>query len=568
MLLAVMVSTEPEFIYLLINEYTQIYLSINIVVLSYSADAFKLISSKIGRRIAILVFIQIFFIIASLVVLSYYQSQMTYLGNSINIAGKNRFLTSNLMFSTAEYFMENGSDISKIDTAIDQLESNILALKNGGKISGIDLKPLPPEFSDEWDVVYQKWIELKKILSNNILKESQIINPVEEGMISSSTSTSSITEAIIVDKNIKITLEAAALSLVNSSNVLVTKLGEYTKDSSQYSIFLQGLFAILNIGVTTVFILYIIRKLLKPILALTTATSEVKSGNLNIAVKIKGNGDELSFLSESFNSMVTAIKNYIKKQDQLTKELEKANEELRYRDQLKDEFINIAAHELKTPIQPILGLCELLRDRETTIEKDEEILDVIIRNSKRLMKLAEDILNVTRIESGSFSLKKEKFNLNEMIKEILKDYEKRIVENNKNIKLFYKTYDNNELIVEADRNRLSQVIHNLLNNAFNFTNEGSITVIVERKNDKNNKNNNNEVTVTIKDTGTGIDLEILPKLFTKFATKSPIPGTGLGLFISKSIIEMHGGSIWAFNNDEKNKDDKGSTFTFSLPVKE
>ena len=185
MLLAVMVSTEPEFIYLLINEYTQIYLSINIVVLSYSADAFKLISSKIGRRIAILVFIQIFFIVASLVVLSYYQSQMTYLGNSINIAGKNRFLTSNLMFSTAEYFMENGSDISKIDTAIEQLESNILALKNGGKISGIDLKPLPPEFSDEWDVVYQKWIELKKILSNNILKESQIINPVEEGMISS-----------------------------------------------------------------------------------------------------------------------------------------------------------------------------------------------------------------------------------------------------------------------------------------------------------------------------------------------------------------------------------------------
>ena len=131
-------------------------------MLSYSADAFKLIRSKIGRRIAILVFIQIFFIVASLVVLSYYQSQMTYLGNSINIAGKNRFLTSNLMFSTAEYFMENGSDISKIDTAIEQLESNILALKKGGKISGIDLKPLPPEFSVEWDIVYQKWIELKK----------------------------------------------------------------------------------------------------------------------------------------------------------------------------------------------------------------------------------------------------------------------------------------------------------------------------------------------------------------------------------------------------------------------
>ena len=113
----------------------------------------------------------------------------------------------------------------------------------------------------------------------------------------------------------------------------------------------------------------------------------------------------------------------------------------------------------------------------------------------------------------------------------------------------YEFHDNNnEIIIEADRNRLSQVVYNLLNNAFNFTNEGSITVIVERKNG-NNSNNNNEVTVSIKDTGTGIHPEILPKLFTKFATKSTIAGTGLGLFISKSIIEMHGGKIWANNNN-------------------
>ena len=147
-------------------------------MLKYSADAFKLIRSKIGRRIGILVFIQIFFIVTSLLILSYYQSQMTYLGNSINIAGKNRFLTSNLMFSTAEYFMENSSDTSKIDTAIDQLESNILTLKDGGKISGIDLKPLPSEFSKDWDNIYQKWILLKTILTNNILKENQIISPI------------------------------------------------------------------------------------------------------------------------------------------------------------------------------------------------------------------------------------------------------------------------------------------------------------------------------------------------------------------------------------------------------
>src|ERR671913_46127 len=539
-------------------------------MLEYSADAFKFLRSKLGKRIGILVFIQIFFIIISLVILSYYQSQMTYLGNSINIAGKNRFLTSNLILSITEYFAENSGNISKVDTAIDQLESNILILKNGGKTSDINLKPLPSEFSKDWDNIYQKWDLLKTTLTNNIVKESQIMKPVG-GVVTISSSFSS-SSSIPLDKNIKTILEAEALSLVNSSNVLVTILGEYIKNSSQNTIFLQILFAVLNIGVITAFILYIIRKILKPIFALTTATSEVKRGNLEVAVKSKVNGDELSFLSESFNSMVTAIKSYNKKQNQLTTELEKANKELKYRDQLKDEFIHVAAHELKTPLQPILGLCELLRDRKTEIIKDEEILDVIIRNSKRLMKLAEDILNVAKIESGSFSLKKERFDIGELISEIMNEIEEKIVESKKNIKLFFELYNgnnnNNKIIIEADKNRLSQVISNLLNNAIKFTDEGSITVIVGTKK-INNNNNNNKVIVSIKDTGTGIDSEILPKLFTKFATKSPIAGgTGLGLFISKSIIEMHGGSIWAFNNDEKNKDDRGSTFTFSLPVKE
>ena len=340
------------------------------------------------------------------------------------------------------------------------------------------------------------------------------------------------------------------------------------KDSSENSVFLQRLFAVLNIGVSAIFVLYLIRKILKPIFALTTATFEVKRGNLNVLIKNKVNGnDELSFLIDSFNSMVTSIKNYNKKQNELQKEIEKANEVLKYRDQLKDEFINIAAHELRNPIQPILGLCELLRDRKTDIVKDEEILDIIIRNSKKLMQLAEDILNVTRIESGNLTLNKERFNFKEMIQEILKDFKQKIVENNKNIGLAYEFYDDNtEIIIEADRSRLSQVIQNLLNNSFNFTNDGNITVIVERK--KGNTNDNDEeILVSIKDTGTGIDSEILPKLFTKFITKSPIAGTGLGLYLSKSIIEMHGGKMWASNNsDISGGKDKGSTFTFSLPI--
>ena len=144
-------------------------------MLEYSADAFKLLRSKIGRRIVILVFIQIFFIIISLIIVSYYQSQMTYLGNSINIAGKNRFLSSNLMYNTAEFFLVNSSDISNINSGIKELETNILTLKNGGKISDIELKPLPSEFSEDWNNVYQKWILLKTIISNNILKVKHIV---------------------------------------------------------------------------------------------------------------------------------------------------------------------------------------------------------------------------------------------------------------------------------------------------------------------------------------------------------------------------------------------------------
>ena len=111
-------------------------------MLKYYDDFFKFIRSKIGLKVGILVFIQIFFIVISLIILSYYQSQMTYLGNSINIAGKNRFLTSNLMFSTAEYFIENNSNISNIKAAINELESNILTLKHGGTISEVDSKTI------------------------------------------------------------------------------------------------------------------------------------------------------------------------------------------------------------------------------------------------------------------------------------------------------------------------------------------------------------------------------------------------------------------------------------------
>ena len=524
--------------------------------MKYDANALRLIRSKIGLKIGTLVVIQIIFIISSFSILAYYESQGAHLGNSINIAGKNRFLTSNLMLQISEYFLEdNTSDVSKINLAMNELESNILALKEGGKISDIALKPLPSEFLDNWNTIYQKWVSLKTTITKNIIEPNEKINPAA---------------ATTTDKNIKTILETRTVSLVDSSNVLVTQLGEYARNTSQNLMFLQAIFAVLNIAVAAV-VLYLVMRILKPIFALTRATSEISRGNLDVSVKSRGNNDELSVLSDSFNFMVNSIKNYVNKQNQLTKKLKDANEELKNNDQLKDEFINVAAHELRSPIQPILGLSEFLRSNKRrensssgssnnsaamSLEKEEELLDVIVRNSKRLRQLAEDILDVAKIEGGSLFLKKEKFNIKEMIIEILSEYEQKI-KNIKNIKLSYYSQGNDSITIEADRSRLCQVIYNLLSNAVKFTNDGSITVIAEKK-DKDD----NFIILSIHDTGIGIDSEMLPKLFTKFATKSQTGGTGLGLFISKSIIEKHGGKMWAENNSYA----KGATFAFSLPI--
>ena len=307
----------------------------------------KAIRSKIGLKIGLLVVIQIAFVTCSFSVLSYYESQGTHLGNSINIAGKNRFLTSNLLLQVSEYFSEGGnsSDPSKINSAMDQLESNMLALKQGGMISDIDLRPLPSMFLENWDKIYQEWVSLKGILTNSVIQPNENIN------LAAVTTLPSV-------PLLKTTIETSGSSLLNSSNALATELGEYARVSSQNLMILQGIFAILNIAVAAI-VLYLVLRILRPIFDLTSATSEIGRGNLEVSVKSRGN-DELSVLTKSFNSMVNSLKSYVKKQNELTKQLEDANEQLKYRDKLKDEFINVAAHELRTPIQPILGLTEYL----------------------------------------------------------------------------------------------------------------------------------------------------------------------------------------------------------------
>jgi two-component system sensor histidine kinase VicK len=247
------------------------------------------------------------------------------------------------------------------------------------------------------------------------------------------------------------------------------------------------------------------------------------------------------------------------------KQLEQANDQLKTQDKTQKEFINVAAHELRTPIQPILGLTQIIYSkidedvRPYEKQKKKEMLQVVIRNANRLQRLSEDILDVTRIESQNPNLKLEQLNLDEIISNAINDA-KRCHEIKENVSLLYqrdKYGDDDSVFVQADRGRLNQVISNLISNAIKFTKEGSIVVNAKKQ------ENENKVIVSVKDTGVGIHPDVLPRLFQKFATKS-YQGTGLGLYISKSIVEAHGGEMWAENNPDGKG--KGAVFYFTLPM--
>jgi signal transduction histidine kinase len=258
-------------------------------------------------------------------------------------------------------------------------------------------------------------------------------------------------------------------------------------------------------------------------------------------------------LRRAVNTRTQELKNTVN-------QLSQANEQLKVHDKMQKEFINVASHEMKTPTQAIIGYSDLMQKHP---DKREEMLKSISRNAVRLQRLTNDILDVTRIESQTLKLDKEKSNLSDLIANVVEDQRSHVEKENSKVKLMYNNkYDSNGApIVDADRDRITQVISNLLGNAIKFTSNqkkvgGTVSVTLEK-----NHNNREEVIINIRDNGEGIHQEILPRLFTKFATKS-FSGTGLGLYISKSIIEEHGGRMWAQNNSEG----QGATFTFTLPL--
>jgi signal transduction histidine kinase len=235
-------------------------------------------------------------------------------------------------------------------------------------------------------------------------------------------------------------------------------------------------------------------------------------------------------------------------------------EKIKSQETAEKEFINIAAHELRTPVQVILGFAEVLVNR-IHAEPDHTYMQSILRNARRLQTLTEQILDVTKIESQLLKLDLEDFDICEKIRSIMKDVGDSEAAK-KNISLEFESEDGDTLIqklepliVQADKTRIFEVLSNLIRNAIKFTESGGrITVGI--------KVSECHVIVSVRDTGKGIDSNMLPKLFTKFSTKSD-SGTGLGLYIAKNIVEAHGGRIWA----ENNRNGKGAIFAFSLPLK-
>lgn len=286
-------------------------------------------------------------------------------------------------------------------------------------------------------------------------------------------------------------------------------------------------------------------------------------------------------------------------QIELYEQLKIANENTKRHDKMQRDFINIAAHELRTPLMPILGVIELVQSqfededfkgdsiKFKEMKKNQELIisrehfEMMARNAKRLEGLAHGILDVSRIESETLKLNKEKFNINEKIRNVVND----IVKSSKDgIEITFIEPKADPIFVEADKIRIYEVVSNLLINAIKFSrkedgsnnrtiSEGkangvgdrAITIITviksNHKYEKDGATSGDEVVVRVKDRGSGIDPTIQSRLFSKFVTKSEI-GLGLGLFISKGIIEAHGGKLWA----ENNSDGKGATFSFSLPV--
>lgn len=520
------------------------------------------VKEKIILKLGILIALEVLLVVSSFGISTYIQSQSTAIGNTINIAGKNRYLTSNLLLEF-EKVNDGSAQIDSLRNASDALNENISFLRSGGDVTpsfssssdNIFLTPLSAKYLDKWYEINENRIALDKYVvllgqddtstsaaassANDLTTEPQIASAPREKILSNMRG-----------------IETTASQLIASSDDLTHQLSEDDRMNSQNMVSMQTIFIIAIILVGGI-ILYVMKRLLQPLSRIIEAIKDVKKGNLSIAPIAHSNGgDEIGILATSFNSMIKQLDEY---------------------DRMQKQFISIASHELRTPLQPILGLSDVLRSSLGNNQEAQQLADKIFYNAKRLQCLIDNVLDATRIEKQLTSLNKERINVYDLMEYVTKDAHYQLRLSNKNIQLLLFTSDKHNsdgrssiaegaptkaIFVDADRTRLTQVFTNLLNNAIRFTKEGVISVTVKEERDTNGATNNDRhMVLLIKDTGTGIPADTVPRLFTKFGTESAT-GTGLGLFISKGIVEAHGGMIWGENNE----DGKGATFGFTLPI--
>ena len=607
-----------------------------------------MVNSTLVVKIGILIGIEILLITGSFAYIASFESENVLIGNSINIAGKNRFLTATVLLQS-EYYLNGFSEKSEVEKSLNNLETNILLLRDGGHADTIEVGPLPSDFIEEWQTVNENWLIFRNAVEHHILSSSAVNGAAAQ------------TE-----------LEELGNRLIGSSNTLVIELGEYVKASSQRQLTMQVGLGILNIAVHLLMI-YLITRILKPIKLLTKATDRIREGNFDTFVLEKGS-NELRMLARSFNSMVKSINQsskqlaaekkkyqelydgapdlyrstspdgivlncnraYVEKlgyksRDEVLghsifehtaeqslvdlrksmdewkntgeviekeiwmkrndgtvfpaalsatsmyddnqvliasntviideterystrKTLEQANDELKKLDSMKSEFVNTAAHELRSPILPIILNTELLSEEYP----NDNRIGSLLRNVKRLNKLVSNILDESRLATKTFKLVKEETDILASLKELIQDFAKSIP-SDKEVKA---VFDNNlpagleAMNIFADKTRIEQVLMNLLDNALKFTDRGVITMSLEKI------KSTESIRITVSDTGTGIDASVRDKLFQKFVTKSDtVKGTGLGLYLCKAIVDAHGGSITGFNNARG-----GASFVVTLPI--
>jgi signal transduction histidine kinase len=387
--------------------------------------------------------------------------------------------------------------------------------------------------------IHQSWQELR-------MKYSKILESVSEEAPAENT-TILLAEAQIMEEPfesmVNQRLDTESDELEERREILL-ELGE----SSTNVFYLQAALAV--IGSITIGA-FISRSITKPIHMLMHATRKISDGNFNVRLQVQ-KGDEIGELSREFDKMKEQVRltnanlnNLVRSR---TKELELANEELKRKDRIKDEFISIASHELKTPVHPILELAEAAKEG---LIGHEEGWELVFKHAKRLQRLTNDILDVSRIETGQLTYQFENVPLNQIIRNVVGQTSPNL---NKDLQIELNL--DREIEIEGDKDRLIQVFANIIDNAKKFTKRGKIKVESRVFGERN------IVEVSVSDTGIGIPSDILPTIFGRFVTRSELGGTGLGLFISKAIVKAHGGEISAHNNE-----DGGATFIIILPIR-